>query len=145
MKSHCKVSGDTVFKNLEGRVGAQYERTTETARTASFKESYETLFFPTQEERWLNGSAPDCKSAVLGSKPAPPQQTANSVSPGMAQYRILASEGRQRYSIYTKKKLKIYRKKKFFPTHCVGHTLRLKKNFYVHFTWKRIQSRFFKF
>jgi hypothetical protein len=103
MKKQCKVTGDTVFKNLERRVGALWERTTETARTASFKESYETLFFPTQEERWLNGSAPDCKSVVLGSKPAPPQQTANSVSPGMAQYRMLASEGRQRYSIYTKK------------------------------------------
>jgi hypothetical protein len=34
-----------------------------------------------QEERWLNGSAPDCKSVVLGSNPAPPQHTANSVSP----------------------------------------------------------------
>jgi hypothetical protein len=33
------------------------------------------------EERWLNGSAPDCKSVVLGSNPAPPQHTANSVSP----------------------------------------------------------------
>jgi hypothetical protein len=29
------------------------------------------------EERWLNGSAPDCKSVVLGSNPAPPQHTAN--------------------------------------------------------------------
>ncbi len=34
-----------------------------------------------QEERWLNGSAPDCKSVVLGSNPAPPQHKANSVSP----------------------------------------------------------------
>jgi hypothetical protein len=34
-----------------------------------------------KEERWLNGSAPDCKSVVLGSNPAPPQHTANSVSP----------------------------------------------------------------
>ncbi len=33
------------------------------------------------EERWLNGSAPDCKSVVLGSNPAPPQHTANSASP----------------------------------------------------------------
>jgi hypothetical protein len=33
------------------------------------------------EERWLNGSAPDCKSVVLGSNPAPPQHTENSVSP----------------------------------------------------------------
>ncbi len=33
------------------------------------------------EERWLNGSAPDCKSVVLSSNPAPPQHTANSVSP----------------------------------------------------------------
>ena len=33
------------------------------------------------EERWLNGSAPDCKSVVLGSNPAPPQHTANSVNP----------------------------------------------------------------
>jgi hypothetical protein len=34
-----------------------------------------------QEERWLNGSATDCKSVVLGSNPAPPQHTANSASP----------------------------------------------------------------
>jgi hypothetical protein len=34
-----------------------------------------------REERWLNGSAPDCKSVVLGSNPAPPQHTENSVSP----------------------------------------------------------------
>jgi hypothetical protein len=34
-----------------------------------------------QEERWLNGSAPDYKSVVLGSNPAPPQHTANSVIP----------------------------------------------------------------
>jgi hypothetical protein len=33
------------------------------------------------EKRWLNGSAPDCKSVVLGSNPAPPQHTVNSVSP----------------------------------------------------------------
>jgi hypothetical protein len=33
------------------------------------------------EERWLNGSAPDWKSVVLGSNPAPPQQMANSISP----------------------------------------------------------------
>jgi hypothetical protein len=33
------------------------------------------------EERWLNGSAPDCKSVVLGSNLAPPQHTANSVNP----------------------------------------------------------------
>ncbi len=33
------------------------------------------------EERRLNGSAPDCKSVVLGSNPAPPQHTANSVIP----------------------------------------------------------------
>ncbi len=33
------------------------------------------------EERWLNGTAPDCKSVVLGSNPAPPQHTENSVSP----------------------------------------------------------------
>jgi hypothetical protein len=39
-------------------------------------------YFPRiTEERWLNGSAPDCKSVVLGSNPAPPQHTANSVSP----------------------------------------------------------------
>ncbi len=34
-----------------------------------------------EEERWPNGSAPDCKTVVLGSNPAPPQHTANSVSP----------------------------------------------------------------
>ncbi len=37
--------------------------------------------FHAKEERWLNGSAPDCKSVVLGSNPAPPQHTVNSVSP----------------------------------------------------------------
>ncbi len=36
-----------------------------------------------EEERWLNG-APDCKSVVLGSNPAPPQHMANSVSPEVA-------------------------------------------------------------
>jgi hypothetical protein len=34
-----------------------------------------------EEVRWLNGSAPDCKSVVLGSNPAPLQHMANSVSP----------------------------------------------------------------
>jgi hypothetical protein len=34
-----------------------------------------------EEERWLNGSALDCKSVVLGSNPAPPQHMANSISP----------------------------------------------------------------
>jgi hypothetical protein len=34
-----------------------------------------------KEERWLNGSAPDYKSVVLGSNPAPPQHMANSVIP----------------------------------------------------------------
>jgi hypothetical protein len=34
-----------------------------------------------EEERWLNGNAPDCKSVVLGSNPGPPQHMANSVSP----------------------------------------------------------------
>ncbi len=34
-----------------------------------------------KEERWLNGSTPDYKSVVLGSNPAPPQHTANSVIP----------------------------------------------------------------
>jgi hypothetical protein len=33
-----------------------------------------------EEERWLNGSTPDCKSVVLGSNPAPRQHTANSIS-----------------------------------------------------------------
>jgi hypothetical protein len=32
-------------------------------------------------EAATNGSTPDCKSVVLGSNPAPPQFTANSVSP----------------------------------------------------------------
>ncbi len=59
-----------------------------------------------QEERWLNGSTPDCKSVVLGLNPAPPQHTANSVSPEVGAtrddtvpYCVLASEGRQRYSL----------------------------------------------
>jgi hypothetical protein len=34
-----------------------------------------------EEERWLNCSAPDCKSVVLGSNPALSQHPANSVSP----------------------------------------------------------------
>ncbi len=34
-----------------------------------------------EEESWLSGSAPDCKSVVPGSNLAPPQHTANSVSP----------------------------------------------------------------
>jgi hypothetical protein len=34
-----------------------------------------------REERWPNGGAPDRKSVVLGSNPAPPQHTANSASP----------------------------------------------------------------
>jgi hypothetical protein len=33
-------------------------------------------YYADKEERWLNGSAPDCKS-----NPAPPQHTENSVSP----------------------------------------------------------------
>ncbi len=33
-----------------------------------------------KEERWLNDSAPDCKSVVLGSNPVALQHTANSVS-----------------------------------------------------------------
>ncbi len=57
-----------------------------------------------EEERWLNGSAPDCKSVVLGSNPAPPQHTENSVSPEvgshLAQYHVLASEGQQRYMFW---------------------------------------------
>jgi hypothetical protein len=39
-----------------------------------------------QEERWLDGSAPDCKSVVLGSNPAPPQHTVNSISPGVGSH-----------------------------------------------------------
>jgi hypothetical protein len=39
------------------------------------------VFCQVFEERWLIGSAPDCKSVVLGSNPASPQHTANSVSP----------------------------------------------------------------
>jgi hypothetical protein len=34
-----------------------------------------------EEDRWLNGSALDCKSVVLGLNPAPPQHPANSISP----------------------------------------------------------------
>ncbi len=62
-----------------------------------------------EEERWLNGSAPDCKSVVLGSNPAPPQHMAKlcyslgGLPPRMAQYCVLASEGRQSFSVYTKK------------------------------------------
>ncbi len=39
------------------------------------------VFAVKEKERWLNSSAPDCKSGVLGSTPAPPQHTANSASP----------------------------------------------------------------
>ncbi len=38
------------------------------------------------EERWLNGSTPDFKSVVLGSNPAPPQHTANSVDPKLGSH-----------------------------------------------------------
>jgi hypothetical protein len=38
------------------------------------------------EERWLNGSAPDCKSVVLGSNPAPPQHMTNSISPEVSSH-----------------------------------------------------------
>jgi hypothetical protein len=39
------------------------------------------MLLSAEEERWLSGGAPDCKSVVLGSNPAPPQHMANSVSP----------------------------------------------------------------
>jgi hypothetical protein len=54
-----------------------------------------------KEERWLNGSAPDCKSVVLGSNPAPPQHTANSVSPEVGSHLGWHS------MVYTKKPIKI--------------------------------------
>ncbi len=69
------------------------------------------------EERWLNGSAPDCKSVVLGSNPVPPQHTTNSVSPEVGSH--LGWHGTVCWPLrggrgtpYTQKNLKIYRKKK---------------------------------
>jgi hypothetical protein len=69
-----------------------------------------------REERWLNGSEPDCKSVALGSNPAPPQYTANSVSPEVGSHlvwhRTVCWPLRGGRSTYTQKPLKIYRKKK---------------------------------
>ncbi len=63
--------------------------------------------------------APDCKSVVLGSNPAPPQHTANSVSPEAGSHLGWHSTvcwplrgGRGTH--YTQKPLKIYRKKKLW-------------------------------
>jgi hypothetical protein len=74
------------------------------------------------EERWLNGSAPDCKSVVLGSNPAPPQYTANSVNPEVGSHLGLhstGSEGWQRYSVYTKNPKNIYEKKLYMFIWCL--------------------------
>jgi hypothetical protein len=69
-----------------------------------------------EEERWLNGSAPDCQSVVLGLHPAPPQHMANSCSPEVGSHLGLhrtvcwplrGGRGTQ----YTQKPLKINRKK----------------------------------
>ncbi len=70
------------------------------------------------EERWLNGSAPDCKSVVLGSNAAPSQHMANSISPEVGSHLgwhtmcwpLRGGRGTQ----YTQKPLKIYRKKQIF-------------------------------
>jgi hypothetical protein len=68
------------------------------------------------EERWLNGSAPDCKSVVLGSYPAPHQHTANLVSPEVGSHlgwhSTVCWPLRGGRVTYTQKTLKIYRKKK---------------------------------
>jgi hypothetical protein len=75
---------------------------------------------------WLNGSAPDCKSVVLGSNSAPPQHMANSVNPEVGSHLGLHSivcwplrggRGTQ----YTQKTLKIYRKKKFSKSSMCHH------------------------
>ncbi len=73
------------------------------------------LYSRIQEERWLNGSAPDCNSVVLGLNPAPPQHMANSVSPEVGSHLgwhrpLRGGRGNQ----YTQKPLKIYRKKNVF-------------------------------
>jgi hypothetical protein len=65
----------------------------------------------------LNGSAPDCKSVVLGSNPAPTQHTANSVHPEVGSHLGLHSTvccplRSGRGTQYTQKILKVYRKKK---------------------------------
>jgi hypothetical protein len=66
---------------MEGGEVAQWkeERWLNTRRRGGSMEGGEVA--QCKEERWLNGSAPDCKSVVLGSNPAPPQHTANSVIP----------------------------------------------------------------
>jgi hypothetical protein len=74
---------------------------------------------------WRRGS----NSVVLGSDPAPPQHTTNSASPevgchpGMVEYHVLTSEGRQRHTINTKP-LKIYIEKKYMD-------IRMKVNIYM--------------
>ncbi len=76
-----------------------------------------------QEERWLNGSASDCKSVVLGSNPAPPQHMANSVSPEVGSHLgwhstmcwpLRGGRGTQ----YTQKPLKNIKEKKIYLTYC---------------------------
>jgi hypothetical protein len=71
-----------------------------------------------EEERWLNGSALQCKSVVLSSNPAPPHHTANSVSPEVGSHLGCHSTVcwplRGGRGTYTKKNLQIYRKKNKF-------------------------------
>jgi hypothetical protein len=63
-----------------------------------------------------NQYAPDCKSVVLGSNPAPPLHTANSVSPEVGSHlgwhsTVCWPHRGSRGTPYTHKPLKIYRKK----------------------------------
>ncbi len=73
-----------------------------------------SLLCSVYQKRWLNGSAPDGKSVVLGSNPAPPQHTANSVSPEVGSHLgwhstvcwpLRGGRGTQ----YTQKPLKMWR------------------------------------
>ncbi len=74
-----------------------------------------------EEERWLNGCTPDCKSVVLGSNPAPRQHIANSISTEVDSHLGWHStvcwplRGRRGFQ-YTQKPLKIYRKKILWPS-----------------------------
>ncbi len=61
-----------------------------------------------KEERWLNGSVSDSNAVVPGSIPAPPPPRAGKLCKslgGLVQYvpyRVLASEGWQKYKNQTK-------------------------------------------
>ncbi len=68
-----------------------------------------SYYYYYEEKRWLKGSAPDwlqISGPGFESTFSPAHgklyQSWGGKAPGMTQYRVLASEGRQRYSVYTK-------------------------------------------